>query len=393
MAKTMSGIESLGDSSSLAPSLRAVWVQRLALGLIVLLGSVLFFLGTSWDIQWHIFVGRDRTLIPPHQMMLTGVALSGIAALAAVIIETVWIRRNALLAKYTTSFAESFHGSLGAYIAGFAALNAAVAFPLDAYWHALYGIDVAIWAPFHVMFVMGMAIVALGAAYMLVSAAHLAARAGAVVAKRVAYVSVIVALATVLSNLTILLFDAMGDRGFIDLHIMTINLFPALSGIVVGLILVAAVYAVPWRWAASSVVGVYLAFSGIVAAFVPPAMYWLVALEHLSFRPNRDGDPGLAAVSLRWPVGVIITAILIDMFMRQAQQKEWSPRKLTIVLVVVTLLGSLPMPLILPLLPVFLANMIGLPGFVASLLVGLGGGFVGAWFGRNVGESMRCLER
>ena len=393
MAKTMSGIESLGDSSSLAPSLRAVWVQRLALGLIVLLGSVLFFLGTSWDIQWHIFVGRDRTLIPPHQMMLTGVALSGIAALAAVIIETVWIRRNALLAKYTTSFAESFHGSLGAYIAGFAALNAAVAFPLDAYWHALYGIDVAIWAPFHVMFVMGMAIVALGAAYMLVSAAHLAARAGAVVAKRVAYVSVIVALATVLSNLTILLFDAMGDRGFIDLHIMTINLFPALSGIVVGLILVAAVYAVPWRWAASSVVGVYLAFSGIVAAFVPPAMYWLVALEHLSFRPNRDGDPGLAAVSLRWPVGVIITAILIDVFMRRAQQKEWSPRKLTIVLVVVTLLGSLPMPLILPLLPVFLANMIGLPGFVASLLVGLGGGFVGAWFGRNVGESMRCLER
>src|SRR5207249_11448420 len=89
---------------------------------------------------------------PPHQMMLTGVALSGIAALVAVIIETVWIRRNASLEKYTTSFAESFYGSLGAYIAGFAALNAAVAFPLDAYWHALYGIDVRIWAPFHVMF-------------------------------------------------------------------------------------------------------------------------------------------------------------------------------------------------------------------------------------------------
>jgi hypothetical protein len=393
MAKTMSGIESLGDSPSLALLLRAVWVQRLALGFIVLLGSILFFLGTSWDIQWHIFVGRDRTLIPPHQMMLTGVALSGIAALAAVIIETVWIRHNALLARYTTSFAESFHGSLGAYIAGFAALNAAVAFPLDAYWHALYGIDVAIWAPFHVMFVMGMAIVALGAAYMLVSAARLAARAGAIVAKRVAYVSVIVALATALSNLTILLFDAMGDRGFIDLHIMTINLFPVLSGIVVGLILVTAVYAVPWRWAASSVVGVYLAFSGIVAAFVPPAMYWLVALERLSFRPNQDGDPGLAAVSLRWPVGVIITAILIDVFMRRAQQKEWSPRKLTIVLVVVTLLGSLPMPVILPLLPVFLANMMGIPSFIASLLVGLLGGFIGVWFGRNVGESMGSLER
>src|SRR5947209_7424333 len=203
MAKAMSGIESLGDSSSLAPSLRAVWVQRLALGFVTLFGSALFFLGTSWDIQWHTFIGRDRTLIPPHQMMLTGVALSGIAALVAVIIETIWIRRNASLERYATSFAESFYGSLGAYIAGFAALNAAVAFPLDAYWHALYGIDVAIWAPFHVMFVMGMAIVALGAAYMLVSAAHFAASVGAAGAKRAAYIGVIVALATMLSNITI----------------------------------------------------------------------------------------------------------------------------------------------------------------------------------------------
>ncbi len=392
MAKAMSGVESLGDSSSLAPSLRAVWIQRLTLGFITLFGSLLFFLGTSWDIQWHIFVGRDRTLIPPHQMMLTGVALSGIAALMAVIIETVWIRRNASLEHYTTSFTESFYGSLGAYIAGFAALNAAVAFPLDAYWHALYGIDVAIWAPFHVMFVMGMAIVALGATYMLVSAAHLAERAGAVKAKRAAYMGVIVAMATMLSNLTILLFDAMFDHA-INLQVVTVNVYPMLSGIVVALILIAATYAIPWRWVATSIVSIYLAFAGIVAVFVPPATYWLVALEHLSFRPNQDSSPGLAAVALRWPVGLIITAILIDVFMHRAQRKGWSPRKLTAILILVTLLGSLPMPVIYPLLPVLLVNDLGILSFVASLLVGLLGAYVGLWFGRNVGASMRSLER
>lgn len=130
MNKTLSGMKPLHDSSALIDSLRAVWTLRLTLGFIVLLGSILFFLGTSWDIQWHSLIGRDRTLIPPHEVMLTGVGLSGLAALTAVFIETFWARHNPLIAQSGTSFADAFHGSLGAYVAGFAALDAAVAFPL-----------------------------------------------------------------------------------------------------------------------------------------------------------------------------------------------------------------------------------------------------------------------
>jgi hypothetical protein len=393
MTKTLSGTASLSNSSSLALSLRAVWTLRLALGFTALLGSILFFLGTSWDIQWHTFLGRDRTLIPPHEMMLCGVALSGIAALVAVLIETFWLRRRPALAASDTDFAALFHGPLGAYITGFAALNAAVAFPLDAYWHSLYGIDVAIWAPFHVMFIMGMAIVALGAAYMLVSAAHLAARGGAVVAKRAAYVGVLVALATMLSNLALLLFDALDKPGFINLPFMTFNLFPALSGIVVGVILVAAAYAVPWRWAATSVAGVYLALAGIVGMFVPPALYWLLALERLSFRPDQQGDPHLALVMQNWPIAALIAAVLIDVFLRRAHQKGWSARKLSIVLTAIILLGSLPIPLFFPVFIAYLAYYTGIAGFIVTLLLGWLGALVGMWFGRNVGASMSSLER
>src|SRR5205807_137269 len=64
------------------PSLRSLWRLRLGLGGVVLLGAIIAFLATSWDIQWHTLIGRDRTLIPPHQMILTGVALAGLAALA-----------------------------------------------------------------------------------------------------------------------------------------------------------------------------------------------------------------------------------------------------------------------------------------------------------------------
>ena len=63
---------------------------RLGLGAVILLASLMCFLGASWDIHWHTLIGRDRILIPPHGIMLGGVALSGIAATADIVLETIW---------------------------------------------------------------------------------------------------------------------------------------------------------------------------------------------------------------------------------------------------------------------------------------------------------------
>src|SRR5581483_4835910 len=114
MAKALGRIETIGSTLSPAYSLRALWILRLVLGNLILLGSIITTLGVSWDIQWHSFVGRDRTLIPPHELMLGGILLSGIVALAAVLIETLWVRRNLLSAEYSTNFTGIFHSSLGA---------------------------------------------------------------------------------------------------------------------------------------------------------------------------------------------------------------------------------------------------------------------------------------
>ena len=83
MAKTLDGTTVFNDSTTLARSLRTVSTLRLVLGLTALLGAIIFLEGTSWDIQWHSYIGRDRTLIPPHLMMLSGVTLSGISGLNA----------------------------------------------------------------------------------------------------------------------------------------------------------------------------------------------------------------------------------------------------------------------------------------------------------------------
>src|SRR5260370_1718410 len=148
MAKTLDGTAVFNDSTTLARSLRAVSTLRLVLGLTALLGAIIFLEGTSWDIQWHSYIGRDRTLIPPHIMMLSGVALSGISGLLAVLIESWWARRNTSIAQHGLGFAEIFSGPFGAYIVGFTARPPPAPFPPHAYRHAPHSIHVATPPPF-----------------------------------------------------------------------------------------------------------------------------------------------------------------------------------------------------------------------------------------------------
>ncbi len=393
MAKTFDGTAVFNTTTSLTRSLRSVATLRLVLGLTALLGTIIFLEGTSWDIQWHSYIGRDRTLIPPHIMMLSGVALSGISGLLTVLIESWWARHNQNVARYGVGFAEIFSGPIGGYVVGFAALTAAVAFPLDAYWHSLYGIDVAIWAPFHVMFAASMGIVALGVAYMLGSATHLAARSGSAAngIRRAATFGAVLALATVLSIFTLLLFDALKEKNLINLGLMSISVFPLLSGILVAFTLVAAAYAISWRWAATAVSFFYLLLAGIMAVFVQPATEWLLGVERLVYREN---PPSTSIVALEWFLMPVVVAVLIDVIIHRARRKQWSQRKLTLFLAFTALLsGVLPVVFVVPLLPIGLVLEVGIAGYLASVLLGLVGTYMGTLFGRNVGESINALER
>ncbi|GAC1462715.1 MAG: hypothetical protein PVSMB2_26960 [Ktedonobacteraceae bacterium] len=390
MAKALDHAGTLEQPASLSRSLSSMQSLRLALGLTAAFGALIFFFGTTWDIQWHQYIGRDRTLIPPHQMMLVGVALSGIAGLVAVIIESIWARKSDAIAQRSTPFADIFHSSLGSYIVGFAALNAAVAFPLDSYWHALYGIDVAIWAPFHIMFAFGMGVVAFGAAYMLLSAANLPSRVESFRTKRIAYIGVIISFATMLSIFTLLLFDALKNNNALTLGRITISFFPLLAGLLIAFTFVAVKYTVPWRWTATAVATVYLLFAGVMALFVQPATEYLRGLEGLVYR--RGNAPFTSIVTMEWFIAPIIVAILIDIFMYRAQKKQWSPRKLTLVLALTALIAGLPAPLFFPWLSFYFFYAYGI-GFVIALLIGSLAACAGVWFGRNVGMSLQTLER
>src|SRR5437660_1487348 len=106
----------LSNATSQAPSLSVVLWLRLACGLTTLLGAVISYFALSWDVQWHTFVGRDRTLTPPHVLLLSGIVVCSIGALVAVMLETRWVKHNPALLQRSTAFARRFAAPLGIYI-------------------------------------------------------------------------------------------------------------------------------------------------------------------------------------------------------------------------------------------------------------------------------------
>lgn len=139
---------------------------------------MLFFLfqgglGAVWDREWHAYVGRDQFWTPPHTLIYSCVAGVGLMVLALVLVETFRYRRGVegVNDASTVRVFGFFHAPLGFVIAGFGALLALTSAPLDNYWHELYGIDVAMWAPFHLMGITGGMIGIFGLVYIFASEA------------------------------------------------------------------------------------------------------------------------------------------------------------------------------------------------------------------------------
>jgi hypothetical protein len=184
---------------------------RLVTSSILLLTSLIGLLGADWDIQ-HAVVGRDRTFTPPHDLILVGIGLSGVVALINILIETNWSRRHLELRAYGTDFLGVLHSSLGSYLIGFGAMCSAVAFPLDTYWHSLYGIDVSLWASFHTMIYMGSVLSTFGMIYLLPSTAHLSEAQHDRRTAMFSYAGVVVTLGILLSKLSTFLTPALKSR-------------------------------------------------------------------------------------------------------------------------------------------------------------------------------------
>ena len=146
--------------ATIALPLRGVVIARTstAIPLIVgLIGTLLSWFGSGWDVSWHRLFGRDTFWSTPHLFIYAGVALWGVAALIATATAMAGrpIRGRPLVLG-------PLRAEVGLALIGVGALVTILAGPFDNLWHAVFGRDVDIWSPPHIAGIAGGAIGLLG---------------------------------------------------------------------------------------------------------------------------------------------------------------------------------------------------------------------------------------
>jgi hypothetical protein len=116
--------------------------------------KILALWGLQWDIQWHIRIGRDSAWIPPHLMMYAGVVLVVLLSFGTLASDTWWRRRGARPTAGEMTVM-GFVGTPGFHLAAWGIALTVLAAPIDDLWHRVFGIDVTLWSPPHLLGLFG----------------------------------------------------------------------------------------------------------------------------------------------------------------------------------------------------------------------------------------------
>ena len=127
-----------------------------ALGVLPVLaaGALAGLLGIYWDIAWHIDKGRDTFFTPPHDFIYAGLAIVLLTSLYGL-----WRDRRETPAHLRLGALRLHCGIM--IVAVGAALVLAFA-PLDDLWHRLFGVDITLWGPMHLIGILGLTLASFG---------------------------------------------------------------------------------------------------------------------------------------------------------------------------------------------------------------------------------------
>jgi hypothetical protein len=103
--------------------------------------------GVQWDIQWHVLIGRDSFWIAPHLITYAGVSAAVFLSFGVLFWET-WRGTGDVRVL-------GLRGSRGFQLAAWGIAVTIIAAPIDDLWHRLFGIDVTLWSPPHLMGILG----------------------------------------------------------------------------------------------------------------------------------------------------------------------------------------------------------------------------------------------
>jgi hypothetical protein len=128
-------------------------------------GSLLVaLLGMYWDISLHVDNGRDAGPLanPAHYLILIG--LFGVFSAGCI---AVALPRGERPGPAAVRIREGWYAPIGGLLMGAAGAFALLGFPLDDMWHRMFGQDVTLWGPTHMMLIGGAGMTLIGQAILL----------------------------------------------------------------------------------------------------------------------------------------------------------------------------------------------------------------------------------
>ncbi len=125
-------------------------------------------IGMYWDIALHIGVGRDEGPLanPAHYFILAGLFGIFAAGFFAIVMPKDHPGATAI------RIGKDWHAPLGGVLICACGAFSLIGFPLDDVWHRLFGQDVTLWGPTHLMLIGGAAMTLVGIAVLLVEGAR-----------------------------------------------------------------------------------------------------------------------------------------------------------------------------------------------------------------------------
>ncbi|MGW6427041.1 hypothetical protein ACWF82_30585 [Nocardia sp. NPDC055053] len=146
---------------------RITWLRRLAdfsgrimnrpgwvaLPILMFLATILTaFLGFIWDVSLHVGKGRDAGPLanPAHYFILVGLFFLFMAGMLAIVLPL-----DEKPGSAAVRITRDWYAPVGGILIAGAGLYALIGFPLDDIWHRLFGQDVTLWGPTHLMLIGG----------------------------------------------------------------------------------------------------------------------------------------------------------------------------------------------------------------------------------------------
>ncbi len=225
---------------------------------------IVALLGFMWDVSLHAGRGRDAGPLanPAHYLILYGLFALFIAGMSAVVFPRDGEKPGVAAVKITRTW---YAPVSGIFIAA-CGLYALIGFPLDDVWHRLFGQDVTLWGPTHLMLIGGAGLSTAGIILLHREAEVAMAQKGKALPKWLATILVSIAFGSLLIGLSV--FQGEFDFGIAQFRMV---FAPLMIVAAAGIPLVAArLYVGPGAAIAAAVF--FLLMRGIVSFLVTDVM-------------------------------------------------------------------------------------------------------------------------